>query len=87
MMWFPLLILAQTLTMTPSPVPTETAWATRANVQAVARRLACPNAPVGCFAEPPDCVPSVCYCPRVCSPAANGGRVWQKHVGDCVCGM
>lgn len=74
--------LLAVLTTTPSAPPVTT-WHARAAAEDAVRWTACPTVPVGCFAQAPGCVVSVCSCAVVCG-RDRWRRVWER--GGCDCG-
>lgn len=68
---------------TPTPL---SVWEARSRTAAAAREAACPSAPRGCFALPPTCETRICFCTRVCAPAAaDNAVVWGHTPSECRC--
>lgn len=69
-----------------APTPTPIAdWSEYAFIAAAAREAECPGVLKGCHAVPPHCVPTFCFCFRVCAPATSVGRVWRRSAEECEC--
>ncbi len=85
-----LLLLAGCARRSPEPIASGT-FAQRVLLPPrgyLVKRALCASAPVGCFAYPPGCEVTNCFCPRVCNSGEVKYPIWSRNgrgPGGCIC--